>query len=395
MIPCRFYTPDSAIRRPFHHKPHARPADQDERKRKMPSYYDEKTKSWYCIFYFTDWTGTRKQKKKRGFERKKDAQEWERTFLLKQAAEPTMPFPTLCSLYLDDKKEHNKQITYETKKNRIEKWLLPYFENRTVDSITAADIRKWQADLKNSLNANGQPLSLGYMQNLVTELSSVFNFAVKFYGLSVNPCRVAGNTVGKKQKSLNFWTKEEFDRFISTFDRDDPYYTAFLVLYYCGLRIGEFESLTAADIDTETNTITVNKTYHLLRGEGITTAPKTDKSNRTITMPTFLSDCIRRYKAMIYALTPSTRLFPASHSSYARQMESHIKKAGVKRIRIHDIRHSHASLLIEMGFSALLVSERLGHENVSTTLNIYSHLFPSRQTEVAERLDKICESNEY
>ena len=89
------------------------------------------------------------------------------------------------------------------------------------------------------------------------------------------------------------------------------------------------------------------------------------------------------------------RLFTASHSTYARQMEDHTKQAGIKRIRLHDIRHSHASLLIEMGFSALLVSERLGHENVSTTLNIYSHLFPSKQIEVAERLEKLCADNTY
>ncbi len=361
----------------------------------MPSYYDEKTKTWYCKFYYTDYTGTKKQKFKRGFKLQREAKEWERSFLLKQSAEPTMPFSTLCELYLEDKKEHNKLITYETKKNRVEKWLLPYFEKCSVDSISAADIRKWQADLKSSINANGQPLSPGYMQNLVTELSSVFNFAVRFYGLSVNPCRVAGNTVGQKQKSLNFWTKEEFDRFINTFEHSDPYYTAFLILYYCGLRIGELEALTVADVDHKGNVIAINKTYHLINGEGIVTTPKTAKANRTIAIPFFLSECIQRYKAMIYGITPETRLFMASHSSYARQLETHTKAAGVKRIRLHDVRHSHASLLIEMGFSALLVSERLGHEDVSTTLNIYSHLFPSKQTEVAEKLDKLCKNNGY
>jgi integrase len=361
----------------------------------MPSYYDEKAKTWYCIFYFTDWTGTRKQKKKRGFERKKDAQEWERSFLLKQSAEPTMPFSTLCALYLEDKQEHTKQITYETKKNRIDKWLLPYFEKQSIDSISPADIRKWQGELKKSLNANNQPLSPGYMQNLIMELSSVFNFAMRFYGLSTNPCRIAGNTVGHKQKSLNFWTKEEFDRFISTFERSDPYYVAFLTLYYCGLRIGEFEALTMEDVDTTGHTITVNKTYHLINGKGVVTSPKTAKANRTIIIPEFLSKCLNRHMSRLYHPDKGTRLFTASHSSYARVMESHTKTAGVNRIRIHDLRHSHASLLIELGFSALLVSERLGHENVSTTLNIYSHLFPSKQSEVAEKLNELCKANEY
>ena len=345
--------------------------------------------------YYVDYTGRKKQKMKRGFGLQREAKDWERDFLLKQAAQPSMPFRTLTELYLEDKKAHTKLITYETKKNRIDKWLLPFFSDKPVDTITAADIRRWQADLKVAKNANNAPLSPGYMQNLVTELSSIFNFAVRIYGLTVNPCRIAGNTVGKKTKSLNFWTKQEFDRFIDTFDRQDPYYIAFLVLYYCGLRIGELEALTVGDIDLNTGTLTVSKTYHLIGGKGITTPPKTEKANRTITLPHFLVECIKRHIGRIYSPCKSTRLFIASHSTYARQMEIHTKQAGIQRIRLHDLRHSHASLLIEMGFSALLVSERLGHENVSTTLNIYSHLFPSKQSEVAERLEKLCEMNEY
>lgn len=361
----------------------------------MPVYKDEKTGTWYVKLYYTDYTGTKRQKMKRGFALQREAKDWERNFLLKQAAEPSMPFNILADLYLNDKKEHSKQITYETKRNRIEKWILPYFSNKPVDGISAADVRKWQGNLKNSVNAKGEPLSPGYMQNIVTELSGIMNFAVRFYGLSINPCRIAGNTVGQKQKSVNFWTKEEFDKFINIFDKADPYYTAFLILYYCGLRIGELEALTVEDVDLEEHMIRINKTYHLINGEGVITSPKTKKSNRTIIIPGFLADCIRRHIAHLYAPEASTRLFMASHSTYARQLEVHTKQAGIKRIRLHDLRHSHASLLIEMGFSALLVSERLGHESVSTTLNIYSHLFPSKQTEVAERLEKLCEDNIY
>lgn len=361
----------------------------------MPAYYDENKKTWYCKFYYTDYTGTKKQKMKRGFKLQREAKEWERDFLIKQAAEPSMPFKTLSSLYLDDKKEHTKLITYETKRNRIDKWILPYFANKSVDSISAADIRKWQGELKKAVGANNTPLSPGYMQNIVTELSSIFNFAVKFYGLSVNPCRIAGNTVGKKTKSLNFWTKEEFDRFIATFDRSDPYYTAFLLLYYAGMRKGELLALTAADIDLDAGKISINKTYHVINGQRIVTEPKTSKSIRTITIPPFLCEVIREYESRLYALQPENRLFHISDTRLAFQLDAHIKGTGLKRIRIHDLRHSHASLLIDLGFSALLVSERLGHESVSTTLNIYSHLFPSKQSEVADKLQSLCANNKY
>ena len=143
-----------------------------------------------------------------------------------------MAFSDMAELYLKDKELHTKLKTYKTKKHRITAWILPYFNEQAVNDITATDIREWQGTLKNATGATGKPLSPGYMQNLVTELSGIFNFAVRFYGLPVNPCNVAGNMVGKKRKSINFWTKKEFDRFIETFDKSDPYYIAFLVLYY-------------------------------------------------------------------------------------------------------------------------------------------------------------------
>lgn len=107
----------------------------------MPSYYDNKTKNWYCIFYYTDWTGTRKQKKKRGFERKKDAQEWERDFLQRQAAQPDMPFSTLSELYLKDKEQNTKFATYRVHKMRVDTWLLPVFGNRPINAIMPVDVR--------------------------------------------------------------------------------------------------------------------------------------------------------------------------------------------------------------------------------------------------------------
>ena len=156
----------------------------------MPSYYDNKTKNWYCIFYYTDWTGTRKQKKKRGFERKKDAQEWERDFLQRQAAQPDMPFSTLSELYLKDKEQNTKFATYRVHKMRVDTWLLPVFGNRPINAIMPVDVRNWQGYLKTAISAQNKPLSDGYRHDLFVELSGVFNFAMRFYGLSVNPCKV-------------------------------------------------------------------------------------------------------------------------------------------------------------------------------------------------------------
>lgn len=355
----------------------------------MSAYYDKITKNWYCIFYFTDWKGTKKQKKKRGFSRKKDALEYEREFLDKLSSSPDIAFSGMVELYLADKKMHTKLKTYKTKKSRILTWILPYFNDKAINAITAADIRQWQGELKEAVGATGEVLSSAYMQNLVTELSGIFNFAVRFYNLPANPCRVAGNLVGKKGKSLDFWTREEFDRFVDTFDKTDPYYAAFMTLYYTGMRIGELQALTIADVDLKEGVIHISKTYSVIDGKEVITAPKTEKSNRDVLIPHFLCEILKEQVQRYYKVPPNTRLFQMSRQPYREQMKKHCGLAGVKKIRLHDLRHSHASLLIELGFSALLVSERLGHESVSTTLDIYAHLFPSKQVQVVERLNKL------
>lgn len=359
----------------------------------MPTYKDDNTGKWYCKFYYTDYTGNRKQKLKRGFALKRDADQWERDFLQRLAGSPDMTFGVLAGLYLDDKKAHTKISTYETKKNRIEKWILPYFDRTPVNEITPATVRKWQTDLKEATGSTGQPLAPGYLQNIVMELSCVMNYAVRFYGLPSNPCKVAGNAVGKKAKSLNFWTKEEFDRFIDTFEKDDPFYPVFMVLYYTGMRKGELQALTPADIDLEAGVIHITKTCEVWNGQRHILPPKTAKSKREILIPGFLCDVIRDHERRLYGLQPNDQLFYYGKTTYANHLNTHAAAAGVRAIRVHDLRHSHASLLIELGFSALLIAERLGHESVSTTLDIYSHLFPSKQSEVVKRLEKLNEKN--
>ena len=115
-------------------------------------------------------------------------------------------------------------------------------------------------------------------------------------------------------------------------------------------------------------------------------SPKTEKSNRTIKLPNFLCDEIQDYLKMLYDVGLDDRMFPVTKSYLYREMERGSKQAGVKRIRIHDIRHSHVSLLIDMGFSATAIADRVGHESIEITYN-YAHLFPSKQTEMADKLE--------
>ena len=161
----------------------------------------------------------------------------------------------------------------------------------------------------------------------------------------------------------------------------------FMTLYYTGMRKGELLALTPGDIDFEKDTISITKNYQRIGGEDIVTTPKTPKSNRVITIPQGLKACLQDYMKQCYGLRPDDRIFPYTKSFLDHEMENGCKRSGVKKIRIHDLRHSHASLLVEMGFSPLLIAERLGHERVQTTMETYSHLYPNKQAEVASRLD--------
>ena len=156
----------------------------------------------------------------------------------------------------------------------------------------------------------------------------------------------------------------------------------------------ELLALTAADFDFEKETVRINKSYQRLHGEDVITTPKTKKSNRMIKMPKFLCEEMQEYLQMLYGLKKKDRIFTVTKSYLHHEMDRGAKAAGVKRIRIHDLRHSHASLLVELGFQPLAIAERLGHEKIETTLNTYSHLYPNKQAELADRLELENEEDE-
>ena len=190
----------------------------------------------------------------------------------------------------------------------------------------------------------------------------------------------------KKNREMLFWTKEEYLKFADAMMDKPLSYYAFEMLYWTGIREGELLALTPADFDFEKRTVTINKSFQHLNGRDIITSPKTEKSNRIIQLPKFLCDEMQDYLKMLYDVGLEDRMFPVTKSYLHREMDRGSKQAGVKRIRIHDIRHSHVSLLIDMGFSATAIADRVGHESIDITYN-YAHLFPSKQAEMADKLD--------
>ena len=185
-----------------------------------------------------------------------------------------------------------------------------------------------------------------------------------------------------------FWTKEEYQKFSEAImDKPISYY-AFQLLYWCGIREGELLALTPQDFDFEKEVLRINKSYQRLNRQDIITSPKTKKSNRMIKMPKFLCEEMKDCLNMMYGLKKKDRIFTITKSYLYREMNRGAKEAGIKRIRVHDLRHSHVSLLIDMGFSAVAIADRVGHESIEITYR-YAHLFPSKQSEMASQLDDL------
>ena len=347
----------------------------------MKAEKDKKTGKWLIQYRYTDWQGKRRKSTKRGFATKREAEEWLRNFLITQKADFDMKFENFWKMYYAEMETRLREHTMRTKKYIVELKILPYFGNKLVNDITAADIRQWQNEL---IKMGYSPT---YLKTINNQLSAIFNYAVRYYDLKSNPCAKAGSMGKSKAEEMDFWTGEEFRKFIDSVMNKRLSYMAFMTLYWTGMRLGELLALNPKDVDLEKRTISITKSYQRLGKKDVITPPKTPKSKRVITIPEFLAADIKDYMDSLYELQENDRLFPITKYYLEHEMQRGIKESGVKRIRVHDLRHSHASMLIELGFSPLEIANRLGHEKVETTLNTYAHLYPNKQTKLAERLD--------
>ena len=251
---------------------------------------------------------------------------------------------------------------------------------------TKREATAWEHEMMAYRDEKGKPYSVDYLKTIQAQLTAIFNHAVNYYNLPSNPARQAGSMGKEVPKEMKFWTKEQYLKFAEVMmDKPRSYY-AFEMLYWTGIREGELLALTPADFDFEKQTVRINKTYHRMKKQDIITSPKTAKSNRIVVMPEFLCEEMQDYFQMYYSLAPDQRIFPFSKSYLKHEMERGCKETGVPIIRIHDLRHSHVSLLIHMGFTALAIGNRVGHEAEKITYR-YAHLFPTVQTEMANKLD--------
>lgn len=348
----------------------------------MPTYYDEKTKKWFCQFRYTDSYGNIKQKRKRGFKKQKEAKEYERDFLSKVQYSLSMKFSDFLDIYQQDMLNRIKPKTKIVKENIINNHILPYFKDKKMNEISSMDIRLWQNEILK------HQFSLAYQKKINGILNAIFNYASKYYDLKANPCQSVDSIGKHKSQEKVIYTLEEFKKLIECCD-DEIDIVIFTTLYFTGLRKGELFALTLADIDLDNLTINIDKSYQRINAKDITTSPKTSNSYRKVSIPRFLGDLLQKYINQLYNKKPTDPLFTHHYVKIRGRLIKAQNKAKLNnKFTLHSFRHSHVSLLIDLGYSPTVVADRIG-DTVDTVLKTYSHLYASSKETVPEKLNEI------
>lgn len=301
----------------------------------------------------------------------------------------------ISEIFLPWYKTQVKLRTYENRLPSVNKHF-PFFYKMAVSDIEPIHVQDWQLKLSKNLKSS-------YVRAVQGLFSIAMDRAIVLGITTTNPSKIIGN-VKKKKPKIQFWTKEEFEKIISLIYKED-YYQHFLFislwfLFMTGMRIGEATAIQWEDIDFDSGILTINKNlYYKNQTNYSFVEPKTKSSVRSIVLDegtlNFLSEWKKIQQNLIKTnFVMSYNGIPTQKHTLAHAIDRYAKLAGIHRITIHGLRHSHASLLISMGENPLIIKDRLGHEDIQTTLGTYGHLYPNSNFEVANKLNGVINFKE-
>lgn len=339
-------------------------------------------------------TGKQIQKYRSGFATKKEARaEYSKLILstpdeLTEKKEEVTFKKFIQEIYLPWYKTQVKESTYKNRYATIEKHF-SYFYKMNTDKIEPIHVQNWQLKLAKNYSPN-------YVRIIQGMLAVAFDRAIVLGLSKKNPARMIGNVKSRKPK-IDFWTLEEFQKVISLLYKGDYYehylFISYWLLFMTGMRIGEAAALQWSDIDFETGVLSINKNlYYKTMTDYKFVETKTQASIRDIVIDDDTLKELKEWKEVQQKVLPKCNFVlsyngtPTSKTTLPRALEKLANLAGVHRIKIHALRHSHASLLISMGENPLIIKDRLGHEKIQTTLGTYGHLYPNSNFEVAKKL---------
>lgn len=376
----------------------------------MPVYKrKEKTKDgkqWYYRTYYTDIYGNRKQKCSKKYMTKGEAKEAEAEFLLKldqvNINDNQITFEQVYKEWLLFKKGQVKSSTHYSLTKKLDKNILNELKDLKLSAITVSTLFQWK------LNLEKKEYSINHTNAIINYMKEILNYAVINHNFDAKIAnrlqRNKNEKVVEEHKDVieNFWTYDEFNIFISKVDEEE-YYTLFNFLYYTGLRISEATALNWKDIDFKRKIVRINKTLtvNVEGADYLITSPKTSNSVRLVDLTDNIVNLLKahyKYAQTLYKFSDEYFVFgdirPLPQTTIRRKLKSYIELSKCKKITLHGFRHSHVSLLINIGLDIRQVADRIGdtREVVEST---YYHMFPEKKIEAVDKLNKfIIESEE-
>ena len=363
------------------------------------SKYGPKGKEKYRVFYsyICPVDGLKHRTCKRGFKLEREAKSWVKNDLPNiinqlehvETLDENLTMGELVEKYKQHISLRLKPTTVATKEHIIDKKILPFFKDKVVYKISVKDIESWHDKLLTEESKSGKKYSETYLRTINNQLSAILNYAVRKHGLQDNPMSKAELIGSKDGEEREFWEVDEYLKFRDAISDKPIFYYAFEVLFWCGLRLGEMQALTAEDLDLEAKTLRVDESYARLKKKDIIGAPKTKAGKRTIAIHDDLAMELKEYLECLGPIDPKARIFPVSKSGMYHEMKRGCKLSGVKKITIHGLRHSHISMLMEIGVPAVAIAPRVGQKRTSMTMH-YGHPYEKRAREIANNINEMA-----
>ncbi|WP_338956848.1 site-specific integrase [Fusobacterium nucleatum] len=339
----------------------------------------EYTGRWNARFTIKLLNNKTKRVFKRGFKNKKEALEYEKETILNNTLGASIPFKNAVNQYLEFKKPRLKESTYINLECLLKK--ITFFDNLLMSEITPIQVSSFQNELIKIYKSST-------IKNINTQIKMLFTWCVRYKGLTNNPFNMVDRLKLETKKRMDIITVDEFNKIIEQVDKPDMK-LMFKILFWTGLRLGEARALKIDDIDFKNKSISVTKTYTELKEKDIITTPKTKESIRTIKIDDVLTQEIKDYLDKARYILNNDFIFCYTKPYYLEIFKRIALRVLGKRLRIHDLRHSHASFLINNGVDVLLISKRLGHSNTAMTLNVYSHLYSDKENKAIDIINKL------
>ena len=346
---------------------------------------------------------------RKGFKTKKEALDIEQHIRVVELREKRFDFlvttDMLFNILEEEDLQNNRKISYiSTQKNNYERHIKPYFKDTNLNKLSYEHIFEFREHLKTKSkkqNSNST-LSPNTVNKIMILLKKIFDTGVRKSLIDKNPVDNL-RKLPISTPTISFWSVEEFKEFRKLITNDEISYDLFFTIaFFTGMRMGEILALNWYDVNLITSTIHVTKTAYFVNNVNHINSTKTRAGTRLITinnkLTVMLTDWKEKQEDLLKEFTKDTESLQIIQSTPIAITKNMVDKKfkqilsrnnNLKKIRIHDLRHSHASLLINQGEDYLVVKERLGHASITTTIDTYSHLYPSKQKNLANKLDDI------